>query len=235
MSNIKVSVILTSYNNSKYLKRAIDSVLNQTYDNFELILADDNSSDQDTLDIIKDYIGRDKVIYFNSNIEEDKRLLTARYATQINTAAYDYATGDYFCYLADDDFLYPNMLEEMVKFVEQTNHHVVFCKQDVVDIDGNVCGTRFFEEPLTSAANKTDHNQVMTSRESFSKVGGWDDSPSYWGGADAMFWGRLNHAGYIFYPLDNHEPLHAKMYRENSVQWNIANSLSPIYRPDNAS
>jgi spore maturation protein CgeD len=239
VSNKKVSVVLTSYNNPKYLRRAIDSVVNQTYDNFELIIADDNSSSEETLNISKEYTNRSNVILFNSNIKEENRLKTARYATQINTGVRNFSTGEYLMYLADDDYFYPTMLEKMMSYVHQTGHDIVFCAQHVKDTNDNIDGggidgrgVRFFNEPLVRGADKLDHNQVMTSRASFDAVGGWNDEEWCWSGADSIFYDRLEKAGYLFYPIDTSEPLQAKMYREHSVQWNMANGLTPVGKED---
>ena len=234
-SNIKVSVVLTSYNNPKYLRRAIDSVLNQTYNNYELIIADDNSSNTEVLNMLKEYENIPNVIIFNSEIKEEDRLKTARYATQINTAVRQYSSGEYLMYLADDDYFYLTMLEKMMSYVDKTNHDVVFCAQHVKDIDDNIDGggidgrgIRFFNEPLLRGADKLDHNQVTTSRVAYDAVNGWNDEAWCWSGADAVFYERLENAGYVFYPIDTNEPLQAKMYRENSVQWNMTNGLSPV-------
>ena len=234
MHNKKVSIVLTSYNNPKYLPRAIESVLNQTYDNFELIIADDNSSNDAVWDVINSY-SDERVISFNSKISDEERLLTARYATQINTGVTHFCTGDYLMYLADDDYFYPTMLEKMMSYVDKTNYDVVFCAQHVKDTDDNIDGggidgrgVRFFNEPLSRGADKLDHNQVMTSRVAYDAVNGWNDEAWCWSGADAVFYDRLENAGYLFYPIDTSEPLQAKMYRENSVQWNMTNGLSPV-------
>ena len=56
-----VSVIMPSYNSKKYIKKAIDSVLEQTYSNFELIIVDGNSTDG-TLDILDEYKKQDRRI-----------------------------------------------------------------------------------------------------------------------------------------------------------------------------
>ncbi len=239
MSNKKVSVVLTSYNNAKYLTRAIESVINQTYDNFELIIADDNSSDQEVINIIEEYVSLDNVIAFNSNIKEEDRLKTARYATQINTGVRRFSNGEYLMYLADDDYFYPTMLEKMMSYVDRTGHDIVFCAQHVKDTNDNIDGggidgrgVRFFDEPLVRGADKLDHNQVMTSRASFDAVDGWNDEEWCWSGADSIFYDRLEKAGYTFYPIDTSEPLQAKMYRQNSVQWNMANGLTPVGNED---
>jgi hypothetical protein len=126
------------------------------------------------------------------------------------------------------------MLKKMMSYVDKTSYDIVFCAQHIVDTSGNIDGggiegrgVRFFPEVLTRGADKLDHNQVMTSRKSFYDVGGWNDEPWCWSGADAAFYDRLEKAGYLFYPIDTNEPLQAKMYRENSIQWNMTNGLSP--------
>lgn len=224
----QVSVILTSYNNSLFLDRAVKSVLGQTFKDFQLIIADDNSSDLNVYKIISNYEKDNRVIYFNSKIKEEDRLKTARYATQINTAVREYSNSKYLLYLADDDFYYPTMIEKMVNFAERNYHHVVYCKQDFVDVDGNVRSFRFPNKVLDRGMDCVDHNQVMTTRESFDQVGGWNDDPGCWGGADGYFWQKLNDAGYLFYPIDTEEPLQAKTYREQSVQWRVSQGLSPV-------
>ena len=230
----KVSVILTSYNKPDYLEMAIQSVLNQTYNNFELIIADDNSSNIEVFEVISRHQNTTNVKFYKSNVLDVDRLKTARYATQINHAAKHYATGKYICYLADDDHYYPMFLEKMVESAEKHSYDVCFCCQHIKDQNGNIDGAgdptrgkRFFNEILTRGADKLDHNQVMTTRSAFDAVGGWDDSPGWWGGADAAFFERLEHKGYKFHPIDYVEPLQAKVYREKSVQWNIANNLRP--------
>ena len=63
----KVSIILTNYNKGKYLKKSIESVLNQTYQNFELIIVDDASTDGSDK-IIKNYINLKNVKYLKRKI-----------------------------------------------------------------------------------------------------------------------------------------------------------------------
>lgn len=236
--NKEVTVVITSYNNPILLKKAIDSVLNQTYEKIQLIIADDNSSDPSVKKVINDslrYDGSKSVLSFNSNIIEKDRFLTARYATQINTAVRRFSESKYICYLADDDFYYPSMIEKMVSFAEASEREVVFCAQHILDEDGNIDGggidgrgIRFFNEPLVRGADKLDHNQVMNTRRVFDKVGGWDDSPETWSGADAYFFDRIEKYGISkFYPINCSEPLQAKVYRKKSVQWNMTNGLNP--------
>lgn len=236
--NEEVTVVLTSYNKPIFLEKAIKSVLDQTYENIHLIIADDNSPDKNVARVIMDtikYDGDKSITFFNSYVKEEDRFLTARYATQINTAVRRFSESKYICYLADDDFYYPSMIEKMVSFAEASEREVVFCAQHILDEDGNIDGEgidgrgiRFFTEPLVRGADKLDHNQVMNTRRVFDKVGGWDDSPGTWGGADAYFFDRIEKFGISkFYPISSSEPLQAKVYRKKSVQWNMANGLNP--------
>jgi len=233
MTNPIVSVILTSYNKPKFLKKAIDSVLNQTYSNIQLIIADDNSPKKEVWEVINSY-DDPRIISFNSFVSDEDRHKTARYATQINTAVKKYSTSKYICYLADDDFYYPEMIHAMVNYAEVSGKEVVFCAQHVLDEDGNIDGggidgrgVRWFNYPLERGADKLDHNQVMTTRRVFDLVGGWDDDPGVWSGADAYFYDRIEKHNIKFYPIHIDKPLQGKVYRTKSVQWNIANGFSP--------
>ena len=61
-----VSVVMPAYNGEKYIGEAIDSILNQTYDNFELIIIEDKSTDR-TLDVIRGYKDSRISLYLNSS------------------------------------------------------------------------------------------------------------------------------------------------------------------------
>jgi len=99
---MKISILTPSYNSGKYLKRAIDSVINQDYKNYEHIIADGNSTD-DTKDIVKDYP------YINFISEPDHGQSDAM------NKAFERSTGDIIVYLnADDEFL-PNAFSCIIK------------------------------------------------------------------------------------------------------------------------
>jgi len=205
VSNPKASIIITSYNQPEYLKLCIDSCVNQTYENIEIIIGDDNSSNDAVWDVINSY-SDERVISFNSKISDEERPLTARYATQINTAVMEYSSGKYLFYLPDDDLFYPDKVRMQIEHAEEMGVDVNYAAQDFVDASGRVAGTRYDGTGETS--------------------GRWEDDPGMWGGADAFFWSRLSRAGYKFYPLP-FLCLSAKRYREHSVQWNVAQNLIP--------
>lgn len=109
INNPQVDVLVISYNQEKIIHETIESVLNQTYDNTRLIIADDNSTDG-TRNIIDEYHRKypDKIIkiYNEQNMGITKN-------SNIGLAA---CKGDYFVIMGGDDVLYPNKIEEQVKW-----------------------------------------------------------------------------------------------------------------------
>jgi len=109
----KVSVLITTYNRPEKLKRAISSVINQTYKNIELIIIDD-AAQSDTIKIINDFKLHDsRIIHIRNDINigaNDGDIV------HIRRFIYDLATGDYFIYLCDDDYwLSDNFIEDAIK------------------------------------------------------------------------------------------------------------------------
>ena len=106
-----VSILTTVFNREKYLASAIESVLNSTYSNWELIIVDDQSTDN-SIQIAKDYANLDnrlKVFVNEKNLGDYKNR---------NRAA-SYAKGKYLKYIDADDLIYPFGLEQLVLFMEQ--------------------------------------------------------------------------------------------------------------------
>ncbi|TKC02337.1 glycosyltransferase family 2 protein [Pedobacter cryotolerans] len=110
--NPLVSIIIPCYNHGKYLPQAIESVLKQSHQNFEIIVIDDGSTD-DTAEVCKNYAN---VKYYKAN---RLGLSAAR-----NRGVF-YARGDFFVFLDADDFLYPDGLKINLNHF-QNNKKVVF-------------------------------------------------------------------------------------------------------------
>ena len=102
----KVSVIVPAFNVEKYLGRALDSLLAQTYQNWEAIIVDDGSTDE-TSYIAKQYCQRDSRFRFVQ--QENQGQAIAR------NNALGIACGDYVMYLDPDDMLHPQAMEICVK------------------------------------------------------------------------------------------------------------------------
>ncbi|MHC1724377.1 MAG: glycosyltransferase family A protein [Aminipila sp.] len=123
----KVSVIITTYGESKRLKRAIDSVLFQTYKNFEIIVIDDNDPKSIcrnlTEKVMENYKTFDNVFYL-------KHMKNCNGSTARNTGIRK-ANGEYICFLDNDDFYLPERLE-MCVFSLNNNPHCGGVYSDVL-------------------------------------------------------------------------------------------------------
>ncbi len=129
----KVSILLPSYNYEKYIKTAINSVLKQTYTNWELIVIDDGSSDN-SVNIIKLYT-KDKRIRLYTQTNQG--------VTKTLNKAFKLAKGDYICFLDADDLYHPKKLEKQVQMLEK-GYDLVTTKVSAVDADGKASNDKFF-------------------------------------------------------------------------------------------
>ena len=127
--NDLVSVIMPSYNTGGFIKESIQSVLNQTYSNWELLIVDDCSSDN-TLDVISTFKDRRIKIISNS-----KNLGAA---VSRNRALRE-ASGRWVAFLDSDDLWKPEKLEKQIQFME--NNSYAFSYTEYYEIDENDCFT----------------------------------------------------------------------------------------------
>lgn len=113
---IKVSIITPAYNAREFINETIDSVLQQSYRNWEMLIVDDCSTD-DTVAVVQKYVENDSRIILIHH-ERNKGVAVAR-----NTAL-DVATGSYMAFLDSDDQWAPQKLEQQLNFMEN-NHYVL--------------------------------------------------------------------------------------------------------------
>jgi glycosyltransferase involved in cell wall biosynthesis len=122
--NPKVSIVLTSYNHEDFIRQSIESALNQTFSDFELIILDDHSSDY-SWDIISEY--------------KDTRIISVRNETNqrignIRKAIDCYSSGDFIAIHHSDDVWEPTKLEKQVKYLEDhPNVGAVFTLAKIID------------------------------------------------------------------------------------------------------
>jgi glycosyltransferase involved in cell wall biosynthesis len=118
MKKPKISLVCPSYNHGKFISFFLDSVLGQTYENFELIIIDDKSSDNTIAEIEKYKDSRIKLFQnpFNSGINAG-----------LNKAISE-AIGEYVVFIASDDVLELNFLEVMVDKIEKIQMQEFFIK-----------------------------------------------------------------------------------------------------------
>lgn len=215
---MKVSVILTTYNRPAFLERAIESVLNQTYQDFELLLMDDNSDDPRQIEILNKYKYHPKVRLYISDVKNEDRAKKTRYSVLINQAM-KVADGSLYSYCCDDDFFYPEKLQKVVDYFKNNGFAgVVYGAQHCIDrhADGSetVRSTRTAERARLDASCNVDHSSVIVRKSVCDIIGDWNESPTCWGAADAEYWERLNKAGYTFYNIP--DVLDAHVYHDGS-------------------
>ncbi|MGM0947417.1 MAG: glycosyltransferase family 2 protein [Bacillota bacterium] len=196
----KVSIILTSYNKPAYLQKAIESVIKQTYDLWELFIMDDHSNEEITA-VIHKYLHDPRIRYENSFVDPAARFKTTRYATLINTAL-PFTSGDYISYLTDDTVYHPERLSRMVQmFSHNPEAQAVYSKQKVVQVNERGEEISHFyrnaNEVLHKAAFQVDHCSVMHRRSLLDRIhhiygSYWDDDMKHWNHGDSIFWDRIN-------------------------------------------
>lgn len=125
---MKVSVLIPVYNVEKYIARCLDSVLAQTFQDFEIIVVDDCGTD-DTMHIVDEYAQKDhriKIIHHDKNHGP----MVARQTAYIN------ASGKYIIFLDSDDFLQPNAIETLYKRILESKADIVCAEYQVVNNAG---------------------------------------------------------------------------------------------------
>ena len=121
--NIKISVIIPIYNMEKLLNRSLDSVMNQSYQNLEVIMVDDGSTDK-SADICKEYAAKDpRFLYF---YEENSGPSAAR------NLGLEKCTGNYIAFLDPDDYLHVDMYAQMLRALQETHAGMAICDYRVV-------------------------------------------------------------------------------------------------------
>ena len=133
----KVSVIIPTYNRMPLVKEAIDSVLQQSFSDFELIIVDDGSTDgtHELIETIKE----PRIKYF---YKENGGVASAR------NFGYAKARGEFICNLDSDDLWEPNFLEVMISELEEhSNYGAAYCRRKILHQNGRVVEDKNMEEP----------------------------------------------------------------------------------------
>lgn len=167
-----VSIVIPVYNTSKYLSECLNSLINQTYENLEIVCVDDESTDN-SLDILKRYAGVDSRIKVYSKKNDHKGG-----AASARNFGLEKATGKYIMFLDSDDFFEIDMIEKMVEKAEKNQAEIVICgAQDFDDISQKVVGL-----------NKKIEVDLAPNKECFS----YQDCPKYiFQIAEFIAWNKL--------------------------------------------
>lgn len=222
---IKVSVLIPTFNNKKFLAKTLESVLSQTFRNFEIIVVDDGSSDQTDILIKKfqgDYPNIIKYIYQNN-----QGVSIAR-----NTAISN-SKGEYVAWLDSDDIWEKNYLEISIKTIENipdvalvhTNIIRINEKDEVIEIpqrEKKYLSGQIFEHLFLRKAHIA-CSTVLMKRICFENVGLFDPYLTRLGCEDRDMWLRISQKYQIFY-ID--QPLTRYRVHLNSMSQNKSRMLT---------
>jgi glycosyltransferase involved in cell wall biosynthesis len=160
---MKVSIIITNYNYQDYVKECIDSCLNQTYKNIEIIVVDDGSTDN-SRSVLNEYEDSVKLVF-----QENAGMV------QASNTGYAYATGDLIIFLDADDFLKERALENVVNVCEKDTVKIHF-KLEKQNNNGDILGIVPSEgfnlsegDVWSEILKRGDYNNVPTSGNVYSK------------------------------------------------------------------
>ena len=126
---MKVSIIIPVYNAEKFIESCIESALEQSYKDIEIIAIDDGSIDN-SLKILEKFQGKIKIIHKENGGT----------ATALNTGIRE-MRGDWFKWLSADDILYPNAVEELIKEsqkIKDKSNVILYSNYDMIDSDGKI-------------------------------------------------------------------------------------------------
>lgn len=200
MNSPRVSVICTCYNHEDYVIEALNSVLQQTYSNVELIVVDDNSTDNSGERILEFQARNpETLVIFN---EENLGICKSF------NKGFQQSTGDYLIDLSADDILLPERIESGVKSLESLGHKfgVNYCDCEIIDDQSEQLGFQYKNKVSYSrlpqgdvfipllAKHTISSPTMLFRKEVMEKLGGYDESLSF---EDFDFWVRSSR--YFYY------------------------------------
>lgn len=185
----RISVIMSVYNSAPFLREAVESILNQTYTNFEFLITDDNSNDE-SLSILESY-DDDRIIIIRNNFNIG---LTKNLNKLIRLAK-----GEFIARMDADDISLPMRFDKQIEFFQE-NHDIVLCGTQICDL-----GTKKKSDYPTNPdeikfdllwTNPIAHPTVMWRRQYFKKTNMLYDE-NYKSAQDYELWSRVAVLGRI--------------------------------------
>lgn len=202
--NKLVTIVLPTYNGSRFLRDSIESVLNQTYQEWELIIVNDCSTDN-TLEIAKEYEAKDARIKVVTN-QTNKKL-----PASLNVG-FSLAKGDYYTWTSDDNMYKPDAIEFMVNYLNNNiDVDLISCSFDYIDENGKFLKV-FLDNRDRYQVDLAHYCNIgacfMYRKEIANKVGGYNEEAFC--AEDYEYWCRIALEGNIKYSDEN-----LYIYRKN--------------------
>ncbi|CAN2039801.1 hypothetical protein GMMP15_1440013 [Candidatus Magnetomoraceae bacterium gMMP-15] len=192
-----ISVIIPVYDRTWELKEAIESILNQTYQNFEIIIVTDGSP-QKTIDVLKSYESHPKIrlFYYYDNTGN---------AVRGRNKGIKEAKGEFIAFLDSDDISFPNRLAESIQYLKKNKADIVYGGwKALIDGSRKIDGLKNGQEVMSPEVNLKllkeacipCQSTVMVRRSVLLYVGGLKSKMKY--REDHELWLRLAYFGYKF-------------------------------------
>ena len=221
MNNL-VSIITPSFNSGRFIQECIDSVLSQTYDNWELLIVDDYSTDN-SLQIIKKYNDkRIQLIELDGNVG----------AAEARNVAIRQAKGKYIAFLDSDDLWEPQKLEKQISFMEKEDIAFSFSTYQPMSEDGSKRYS-IIHAPKTVTYSSYLKNTiigcltVVIDRE---KTGDFE-MPNIRSSHDMALWLLIMRRGFDAYGLDENLARYRIVSASNTAsKWRAAKDVWKVYR-----
>lgn len=141
-----VSIIMPTYNCGEFIEKTINSIINQTYTNWELIIVDDCSNDN-TKEVLKKYEADKRINYI--------KLTKNSGAAVARTKAIKRANGNYIAFLDSDDLWYPDKLTKQLKFMKENNYDFTCTAYEQIDENDKSLNK------IINTRKKADYNRIL--------------------------------------------------------------------------
>ena len=129
MENALISIIVPVYNVQLYIKKCLDSLCNQTYNNIEIIIVNDGSTDESEKIILENFHDNEKIKYYK---KENGGLSSARnYGIRISK-------GKYLAFVDSDDYVNKDFIKDLYYAIEKTKSEIAICNMEYVYSDGTI-------------------------------------------------------------------------------------------------
>ena len=215
-----ISVVIPSYNSSEFIRETIESVLNQTYKNFEIIVVDDESSDN-TVSILKDLSNKNKRINYYQIPHNGRPSVPRNYGVEKSN-------GKFVAFLDTDDIWVENKLKKQISEFEKHPDYILVYSMSVTFGVANLFSPYYEVLPLLhkvckrkqellNMGNSITCSTVLINKEHFQKVGGFDEDPNLQI-EDYDLWIRLSELGHFGFVsrIHTYYRVHGKQF---SADW----------------
>ncbi|WDE13289.1 glycosyltransferase family 2 protein [Thalassomonas haliotis] len=151
----EISIIMATYNSAKYIEKSIESILNQTNSDWELVITDDSSTD-DTFQILESYQSK----YDNIHVLKNKVNSGAAVA---RNSSLNQAKGRFIAFLDSDDLWHENKLQRQIAFMKKSQSAMTFTSYEIIDEAGQATGKKVD----INIPNKIDYRDLLSKKATF--------------------------------------------------------------------